>query len=149
MNQPGPPVDSSTALEIAEALRPVLHRLQRELRRESQHPEVSPLQALLLASIIKHPGIGVTELAARENVRQPTISAHIKALESMGFVQRQANDPTDRRRVGLVVTKKAHDVIRTIKRNRTDWLARRLAALAPADLRAIRDAVEPLNRIAT
>lgn len=149
MNQPALPGDLGAALEIAEALRPVLHRLQRELRRESQHPEVSPLQALLLASIIKHPGIGVTELAAQENVRQPTISAHVKTLESMGLVQRQANDPDDRRRVGLVATKKAHDVIRTIRRNRIDWLARRLAALAPADLRAIRNAVEPLGRIAT
>jgi DNA-binding MarR family transcriptional regulator len=147
MNQPAPPDDLSTSLEIAEALRPVLHRLLRELRRESQHPEISPLQALLLASIVKHPGIGVTDLAALENVRGPTISGHIKAMESTGLVEREANDPDDRRRIGLVATKKGRDVIKAIKRNRTDWLARQLAALSAADRRAIRDAVEPLGRI--
>ncbi|WP_322015198.1 MarR family winged helix-turn-helix transcriptional regulator [Paraburkholderia sp. J12] len=147
MNQPNPPGDLAAALEIAEALRPVLHRLLRELRRESQHPEVSPLQALLLASIIKHPGIGVTELAALENVRGPTISGHIRSMEQLGLVEREANDPEDRRRIGLVATKKARDVIKAIKRNRTDWLARRLAALSPAERHAIREAVEPLSRI--
>jgi DNA-binding MarR family transcriptional regulator len=147
MNQPAPPDDLTASLEIAEALRPVLHRLLRELRRESQHPEISPLQALLLASIVKHPGIGVTDLAALENVRGPTISGHIKAMESAGLVEREANDPDDRRRIGLVATKKGRDVIKAIKRNRTDWLARQLAALSTADRRAIRDAVEPLGRI--
>lgn len=147
MNHPVPPVDPGNAVEIAEALRPVLHRLLRELRRESQHPEVSPLQALLLASIIKHPGIGVTELAALENVRGPTISGHVKTMESLGLVEREANDPDDRRRIGLVATKKARDIVKAIKRNRTDWLAGRLAALSPAERRAIRDAVEPLGRI--
>lgn len=147
MNQPAPPANLTSALEIAEALRPVLHRLLRELRRESQHPDVSPLQALLLASIVKHPGIGVTDLAALENVRGPTISGHIKAMESAGLVGREANDPDDRRRVGLVATKKGRDAIKAIKRNRTDWLAHQLAALSPADRRAIREAVEPLGRI--
>lgn len=147
MTPPSPSADPSAAADLAEALRPVLHRLLRELRRESQHPDVSPLQALLLASLIKHPGIGVTELAALENVRGPTISGHIKTMESAGLVEREANDPDDRRRIGLVATKKARDVIRTIKRNRTDWLARRLAALSRADLQAIRNAVDPLSRL--
>ncbi|WP_027794722.1 MarR family winged helix-turn-helix transcriptional regulator [Paraburkholderia acidipaludis] len=147
MTQPAPPANLTSALEIAEALRPVLHRLLRELRRESQHPDVSPLQALLLASIVKHPGIGVTDLAALENVRGPTISGHIKAMESAGLVGREANDPDDRRRVGLVATKKGRDAIKAIKRNRTDWLAHQLAALSPADRRAIREAIEPLGRI--
>lgn len=147
MNPPSQSDDLSAAIDLAEALRPVLHRLLRELRRESQHPDVSPLQALLLASIIKHPGIGVTGLAALENVRGPTISGHIKAMENAGLVEREANDPDDLRRIGLVATKKARDVIKTIKRNRTDWLARQLAALSRADQQAIRNAVAPLSRL--
>lgn len=147
MNQPLPPDDLAATLALAEALRPILHRLMRELRRESHHEAVSPLQALLLASIAKHPGIGVSELAALENVRGPTISGHIKAMEGMGLVERAAGDPDDRRRVGLVATKKARDIIKAIKRNRTDWLTRRLAALAPAEREAIRAALDPLSRI--
>ncbi|WP_457831324.1 MarR family transcriptional regulator, partial [Staphylococcus aureus] len=73
---------------LAEALRPVLRRLLRSLRRESRDLGASPLQSLLLVAIVEQPGIGVGELARQENLRGPTISGHIKTLQSAGLVAR-------------------------------------------------------------
>jgi len=137
------------ALALADELRPVLHRLYRQLRRESEDLDrgVSPLQNLLLAAIIEHPGIGVGDLARMENLRGPTISGHIKRLESAGLLTRAPPQYPDRRRVGLIVTAKGRGSIEAIKRRRRDWLASRLGDLSAAARRAIARAIEPLREI--
>lgn len=135
------------AYALAEALRPALHRLYRQLRRESDDAGLSPLQALLLAAIIRQPGIGVAELARMERLRGPTISGHVKAMERDGLIARSEPDPNDRRRNGLVATEKGQAVIRSLKQQRTDWLAFELVKLSPQQRDAIRAAIEPLMEI--
>lgn len=139
--------DLDDAQALAEELRPVLRRLLRGLRRESRDLGASPLQTLLLVAIVEQPGIGVGELARQENLRGPTISGHIKAMQSAGLVARTPPDPDDRRRVGLIATPAGHEVIAAMRRRRTDWLAQRLAGLSSEARRAIRAALEPLNEI--
>ena len=137
------------ALALADALRPVLHRLYRQLRRESEdlHRGVSPLQNLLLAAIIEHPGIGVADLARIEKLRGPTISGHVKRLESAGLIARTPPLSEDRRRVGLMATARGRGSIEAIKRRRRDWLAHQLGHLSFAARRAIRKALGPLSEI--
>jgi DNA-binding MarR family transcriptional regulator len=137
------------ALALADELRPVLHRLYRQLRRESEdlNRGVSPLQNLLLAAIIEHPGIGVADLARIEKLRGPTISGHVKRLESAGLIARAAPLSEDRRRVGLVVTARGRGSIEAIKRRRRDWLAHQLGTMPFAARRAIRKALGPLSEI--
>lgn len=141
--------DRDDALALAEALRPVLHRLIRQLRRESGDAGVSLLQVQLLAAIIRQPGIGTAELARQEQVRGPTISGHVKAMEAAGLVSRTAAAADDRRRIGLTATDKGRALIKTMKRRRTDWLAQRLGGLPRDARRAIREAIGPLSAIAT
>ena len=138
------PADASA---LAADLRPLLHRLAREIRRESDDLGASPLHGLLLAAILKQPGIGVGELARLERVRGPTISGHVKTLREAGLLARAAQDPADRRRVGLVATDKGRALIDAIRRRRTDWLAEKLAALSPQARQAIRAAIAPLSEI--
>lgn len=135
------------AYALAEVLRPALHRLHRQLRRESDEAGLSPLHALLLVAIMGQPGIGVAELARMEKLRGPTISGHVKAMERDGLIARSEPDPSDRRRNGLVATEKGEDIIRSLKRRRTDWLASELAKLSPQQRDAIRAAIEPLMEI--
>jgi DNA-binding MarR family transcriptional regulator len=139
--------DEGDALALAEDLRPLLHRLMRELRREDLDLAATPLQALLLANILKHPGIGVVELAELEKLRGPTVSGHVKALETRGFVARGQPNPDDRRRTGLVATDEGRRVIAELKQRRTDWLAERLARLSPDAREAIRAAIPALAEI--
>ena len=59
------PISQTTAdvSALAEALRPALLRLSRQLRKESQRFGMSPLDAMLLGLVKHGDGIGVSELA--------------------------------------------------------------------------------------
>jgi DNA-binding MarR family transcriptional regulator len=147
MSRGKPQQDLKEAMALVEELRPALQRLFRQLRREGPDLGISPLHALLLAAIREHPGIGVSELARLEKLRGPTISGHVKAMEALDLVERRSSHPEDRRRVGLVVSKKGTAIIEAMKRSKADWLAKRLAALSPEAREAIRNAIAPLNEI--
>jgi DNA-binding MarR family transcriptional regulator len=142
-----PPLHQDSALALAEDLRPLLHRLMREMRREDLDLHATPLQALLLANVLKHPGIGVVELAQLEKLRGPTVSSHVKALEKLGLIVRGEPDPQDRRRIGLVVTENGRRVLVDLKQRRTDWLAERLAGVSPEARELLRAAIPVLAEI--
>ncbi len=133
-------------VDLAEQLRPLLLRLNRELRRELADLGVSNSQAALLHDIRSQRGIGVAELAAREKMSAPAISTHIDRLERAGLVRRLRSE-SDRRRVGLELTQAGSAVLRRIRSRRTAWLATRLARLEPGEREAITAALAPLRRL--
>ncbi|MGO4122754.1 MarR family winged helix-turn-helix transcriptional regulator [Inquilinus sp. YAF38] len=141
------PAPSGASDILAEAMRPALARLYRRLRRETQYGDISPLQNLLLVLIIKSPGIGVGALAEIEGLRGPTVSGHVKQLEAAGLVTRTPPDPQDRRRTGLIATAEGERRVEALRRQRTDWLARRLDLLSPAERQAIAAAIPALVRL--
>ena len=138
----------SDVTQLAEALRPALLRLSRQMRRESQRLGLSPLDAILLGLIHKRAGIGVSELAELEMISKPTMSAHIKRLEAEGWVERQPPFGDDRRRVGLAITAASLAALDAVRRRRSDWLASRLETLTPDARRALLAAIEPLEQLA-
>lgn len=133
-------------VELAGRLRPVLLKLNRELRREAQSLGVTGGQAALLIQIRRRPGIGVRELAALERISPAGMSGHVKRLERAGLVERTA-DAGDLRRHGLTVTPAGERVLRSVRSRRTAWLAARLKELEPDDLAAIERALEPLEAL--
>ncbi|HEY1944718.1 MAG TPA: MarR family transcriptional regulator [Roseiarcus sp.] len=143
-----PSDDLTAARELAEALRLTLRRLIREFRRESHDTGFSKLQLLLLVGVCERPGVGVGELARLENLRGPTVSAQINALQAAGLLERATPNPRDRRRIGLFATDKGREVIEAVRRNKTDWLTRRIAELSPQSQGAIREALGPLGELA-
>ena len=136
-----PSIDTTT---LANRLRPVLLKLNRELRREVHSLGVTGGQVALLVQIKYTPGIGVRELAARERISVPGISKFVARLEEAGLVERKEVGG-DRRRVGLHVTPSGHRVLRSVKSKRTAWLASRLRTLDDEQLAALEAAVEPLS----
>jgi DNA-binding MarR family transcriptional regulator len=140
-----PAVETDT-VAIADALRPALLRIGRELRREARAVGVSPEQVALLVSIKYSPGIGVRELAARERVTPPALTKHVDRLERDGLVVRTPSSD-DRRRVGLTLTDEGQRVLRRVRSRRTAWLASRLRELGADELAAVEAAVEPLLRL--
>jgi len=137
------PKTALNTMTLAEALRPVLLRVGRELRREAREAGVSPEQVSLLVAIKYSPGIGVRELAARERVSPPALSNRVDRLEQDGLVARTPSDD-DRRRVGLTLTEEGQRVLRRVRSRRTAWLVTRLGELSAEELAAIEAAVEPL-----
>jgi DNA-binding MarR family transcriptional regulator len=141
-----PPTRTVDTAAVADALRPVLLRVGRELRREARAVGISPEQVSLLVAIKYAPGIGVRELAARERVSPPAMTKHVDRLERDGLVAR-APSAEDRRRVGLTLTDEGQRLLRRVRSRRTAWLATRLGELSPAELAAVEAAVEPLSHL--
>jgi DNA-binding MarR family transcriptional regulator len=132
-------------VSVANRLRPVLHKLNRHLRRETHSLDVTSGQISLLAEIRRSPGIGVRELAATERMSSPGMSKYVARLERTGLVRR--TQTTDRRRVGLELTDEGQRVLRSVRSRRTAWLAARLRNLEPDELAAVDAAIEPLTRL--
>jgi len=128
---------------LANRLRPVLLKLNRELRREIHSLGVTGGQVGLLVQIKDRPGIGMRELASLERMSVPGMSKFITRLEEAGLVQR-APVEGDQRRVGLSLTAGGHKVLRSVKSKRTAWLSARLRQLEPEQLEAIDAAIKPL-----
>ena len=138
------------ALQLAEDLRSALKGLMRAMRRDAERQDsgLSLLQSMLLHSVGERPGIGVAELARMQQVRNPTMSAQVKALELAGLLARAAPDPQDRRRSGLQLTREGQARLDQMHAQRMDWLSQRVARLSPEQMRQLAAAIEPLTLIA-
>ena len=130
----------------AERLRPVLVRLSRELRKETEALGVTSRQATLLWLVREHPGLTLRELAARERISAPSLSGHVDRLERAGLLER-VRSSEDRRRVGLELTPTGTRLTRQIRARRTTWLAQRLAELDGDQVDAIERAIAPLSAL--
>jgi DNA-binding MarR family transcriptional regulator len=140
------PAVSADPVALANRLRPVLLRLNRELRREGASLGISGGQAALLHLISRSPGAGVRELATREGMSAAGMSGHVDRLEAAGLIRRVPSTD-DRRRVGLEVTDEGTRVLRAVRRRRNAWLAQRLTHLSAAELDALDAALGPLGRL--
>jgi DNA-binding MarR family transcriptional regulator len=140
------PIPRTDTVAVADALRPVLLRVGRELRREARAVGISPEQVALLVAIKYTPGIGIRSLAAQERISPPALTKHVDRLERDGLVARTPS-PDDGRRIGLSLTEDGQRVLRRVRSRRTAWLATRLRGLSAEDLAAVEAAIEPLSRV--
>jgi DNA-binding MarR family transcriptional regulator len=138
-------VVNNNALELANELRPVVLRLARHVRRETAELGVTPGQSTLLALIGDQPGITASELADRERISPPGMSAHLDRLEAAQLIVRTRG--TDRRRVGLTLSPEGKRVLKSVRAKRSAWLAERLDGLNDGERAAIEAAIEPLARL--
>ncbi len=131
---------------IAADLRPVLLRLARELRKETEQLGITARQATLLWLVKRSPGLSLAELAAEEGISPPALSGHVDRLERAGLIER-VRSSEDRRRVGLRLTEEGARLMRRVRARRTTWLADRLRTLEPTELEAIEAAIPALQRL--
>jgi DNA-binding MarR family transcriptional regulator len=80
-------------------------------------------------------------------VARSVMSERIKRLEGLGLVARDAVIRTDKRRIGLVVTKAGWAVLTRMSRERRNHVAERLDLLSDEQRRAIAMAVDALDRL--
>ena len=135
-----------SAETISADLRPVLLRLARELRKETEQLGITARQATLLWLVKRSPGLSLAELAAEEGISPPALSGHVDRLERAGLIER-IRSSEDRRRVGLRLTEEGARLMRRVRARRTTWLADRLRTLEPTELEAIEAAIPALQRL--
>jgi len=133
-------------LETANDLRPVVLRVARALRKETEQFGVTSRQVTLLWLVKRSPGLTLKALADVEAISAPALSGQVDRLERAGLLVR-VRSAVDRRRVGLELTPEGERLLRSVRERRTAWLAERLGALEPDDLRAIEAAIDPLRAL--
>ena len=133
-------------LAVANELRPVLLRLARELRKETEQLGVTSRQITLLWLIRRNPGLSLRELATEERISPPALSGHVDRLEKAGLITR-VRDEGDRRRVDLTLTDEGERLLKRVRARRTTWLADRLRGLDDDEIGVIEAAIEPLGRL--
>ena len=133
-------------LALANDLRPIVLRVARELRKETGQFGVTSRQATLLWLVKRNPGLTLRALADAEAISAPALSGQVDRLERAGLLVR-VRSAVDRRRVGLELTPEGERLLRSVRERRTAWLAERLGALEPDDLRAIEAAIDPLRAL--
>ena len=131
---------------VASELRPVLLRLARELRKETEQLGITSRQATLLWLVKRRPGLSLAELAVEEGISPPAMSGHVDRLERAGLLER-IRSSDDRRRVGLRLTDEGERLMRRVRARRTTWLADRLRTLEPEALESIELALPALLRL--
>ena len=132
---------------LAGELRPVLHRLTRNLRRESVAAGFSSIDVVVLGLVKRLPGIGVSELAALEDTTRASMSVHVKRLSAAGWLAVDPSRGEDQRRSHLVITDEGDAALARIREASNRWLIGRIERLTQAERKALRRAVPALRAL--
>jgi DNA-binding MarR family transcriptional regulator len=140
-------VDDLAPAEVADRLHSAAIHLLRRLRTEDMASGLTAPRLSALSVIVFGGPLTLGALAAAEQVRPPTMTRLVAALERDGLVTRE-QDPNDRRQVLVQATPAGRRLLEEGRARRTASLARRLASLPPADLAGLARAAELLERLA-
>ncbi len=121
-------------------------RLTRRLRAQDRHAKLSGPQASALAAIVYSGRIKVSELAALEQVRGPTMSQLVSELERLGLAGR-AGDPKDRRVAWVSASRQGRRLLQQGQERRIAPLAARIGRLSAEDKRAVERAVKVIEAL--
>ena len=132
--------------ELAGELRLAVHRLTRRLRQENPPDDLTLSQISALAVVFREGSLTAGDLAAAEQVRPPSMTRMIAALETSGMVQRTAN-PADARQVMVSITDRGRSTMETYIQLREQWLTEQLADLSDDELATLQRACDLLVRL--
>src|SRR5215207_4214957 len=133
--------------DLADRLHSAAIHLLRRLRREDDASGLPAPQLSAMSVIVFGGPITLGALASAEQVRAPTITKLVAALEEHGLVERET-DPEDRRVIRVKATARGAKLLYEGRRRRVASLAESLGDLPPADRAALSDAIPILERIA-
>src|SRR4051794_30199178 len=126
--------DYPDTLQLADALESAVVRLAHVLLRSAQ-PGLSRTSLSVLARLREQPQ-RITELAARESVAQPSMTALVDRLERQGLARR-TTDPADGRAVLVSVTDDGLELLAERRASRANALSAVLDGLRPDERTAL------------
>ena len=144
-NRPAP-IPGDAAAELADRLHSSAIRLLRQLRREDARAGLSGPRLSALSVVVFAGPLTLGELAAAEQVRPPTMTRLVRALEARRLVAREADD-RDGRVVRVRATAKGRTLMAKGRARRVRALAEGLRTLDQAEVAALGGAVETLERV--
>ena len=131
---------------MADRLHSAAIHLLRRLRVEDEALGISAPRLSVLSVLVFAGPKRIGELARIEQVEPPTISRLVDGLVRDGLAVREP-DPDDARAVRVRATPTGARTLRRGRARRVETLRSRLATLSPAELAALGEGVEVLERI--
>jgi DNA-binding MarR family transcriptional regulator len=131
---------------LADRLHTVAIHLLRRARREDAAMGLPPAQASALSVLVFGGTRTLSALAQIEQVKAPTMTRIIDALERAGFVQR-LREPNDRRKLNIAATPSGMRVMQQGRARRVKALAQLLASLDRDERATVNAAVTLLTRL--
>ena len=120
--------------------------LLRRLRREDTKAGLTGPRLSALSVVVFGGPITLGDLAAAEQVKPPTMTRLVRALEDEGLVRREA-DSRDGRVVRLRATAKGESLLAAGRTRRVRKLSGPLAALTTDEQSTLQEAAEILSRV--
>ena len=125
--------------ELADKLHSAAIHLLRKLRREDESSGLNAPRLSALSVIVFAGPLSLGELAAAEQVRPPTMTRIVKALEAQMLVTRH-RDPDDARSVRMAATAKGKALLMAGRKRRVDALTNQSATTSVEDQICLGDA---------
>ena len=132
----------------ADRLHSAAIHLLRNVRASDIETGLSPARLSALSVLVFGGPRTISELAAAEQVRLPTMSGIVRGLEDENLVRR-ASDPADRRTSRIHATARGRNLLLRGRGRRVDNLAERLKTLDRDELRTLAAAAELIERALT
>jgi DNA-binding MarR family transcriptional regulator len=109
---------------------------------------LAPARLSALSVLVFGGAMSLNELARAEQVRPPTMSRIVDALESEGLIRRTVNQQ-DRRAVVLEATEKGAAILWQGRKRRVKFLAKHLSRLSEQERQQINDAIKAIQKAMT
>lgn len=132
---------------VADRLHSVAIHLLRDLRRVDDATGLSAPRLSALSVLVFGGPCTIGRLAVLEQVRAPSMTRLVQALEHEGLVRRRAG-AEDRRKPIIQATAKGRRILLRARGRRVAMLAARLRGLSKAEQAAIAGAIGVLERVA-
>ncbi len=134
--------------DLADRLHSAAIHLLRQVRVQDSATGLAPARLSALSVLVFGGAMSLNELAKAEQVRPPTMSRIVDALESAGLIRRTVNQQ-DRRAVVLEATEKGTAILWQGRKRRVKFLARHLSRLSEQERRQINDAIKAIQKAMT
>jgi DNA-binding MarR family transcriptional regulator len=132
---------------LAQALRPSVMRLARRLRQmRDDAVDLNSNQLSAMSVLLNNGDLLMGELAAAEKMQPPSMTRIVNGLEARGYVARRPH-PDDRRQCLVTLSDEGRKILLANRRRRDEWLAVRIAQLAPAERDVLREAIGILEKV--
>lgn len=134
--------------ELADRLHSTAIHLLRQVRVQDAAAGLAPARLSALSVLVFGGAMSLNDLARAEQVRPPTMSRIVDALESQGLLRRTVNQQ-DRRAVVLEASEKGKAILWQGRKRRVKFLAKYLSRLSEQERRHINDAIKAIQKAMT
>lgn len=139
------PTGTDNEVELAARMRLAVGRLHRRFSRRAVGG-LTPSQLSVLVTVEQHGPLRLGDLAAREVITPPTVTRLVASLQDNQLVKR-VTDPEDGRAALIEISANGQSLLEEIRRERTAFIAQRIARLDPTKRAHVPDVVELLEEL--